>query len=456
GQLAEWDGSAWVCAEDDVDDADADPANELNVSLVLSGTELLVTDAGGTIVADLGTLVDDADADPANELNVSLVLSGTELLVTDAGGTLTVELGHIDTLSGLACAGGEIAKWDGMAWVCAVDEDTTYKAGFGLGLAGTTFNVLTTTIQQRISGVCAPGSSIQQVHADGSVVCEPDDDTTYQAGFGLDLAGTTFNVLTSTVQQRISGVCAPGSSIQQVHADGSVVCEPDDDTTYQAGFGLTLTDTTFSVFTPTIQQRVTGTCPAGSFISVVHQDGSVTCEVATPPGAVMFFALSSCPAGWTELTQAQGRVIVGLVPAGTLSGTVGVPLTDLEDRTHTHDVDPPVISSGAAGAHNHGIDPPSTSTSSSGSHSHSMGNGSSSVVSVDSPDGGASTSASYPSHVHTVYSSGLHTHYVDIPTFGSYSVGDHTHIVDVPNKTSTSSSTSQVIPYMQLLVCVKD
>ncbi len=46
-----------------------------------------------------------------------------------------------DTLAELDCSGGEIAKWDGDEWVCAADEDTTYSAGDGLTLSGTTLSL---------------------------------------------------------------------------------------------------------------------------------------------------------------------------------------------------------------------------------------------------------------------------------------------------------------------------
>ena len=60
-----------------------------------------------------------------------------------------------------------------------------------------------------------------------------------------------------------------------------------------------------------------------------------------PSGAVMYFNLSSCPIGWTELTAARGMYIVGLPLSGTLAGTAGTALSNLENR--------PV------GQHNHGI-----------------------------------------------------------------------------------------------------
>jgi hypothetical protein len=55
-----------------------------------------------------------------------------------------------------------------------------------------------------------------------------DDDTTYSPGFGLDLEGTTFNVMTDTLQARITGDCEVGSTIRVVNPDGSVTCESHD------------------------------------------------------------------------------------------------------------------------------------------------------------------------------------------------------------------------------------
>ncbi len=60
-----------------------------------------------------------------------------------------------------------------------------------------------------------------------------------------------------------------------------------------------------------------------------------------PSGAVMFFNLSQCPKGWTELVEAKGRYIVGLPKDGTLGATVGVELKDRENRAvgrHTHTI----------------------------------------------------------------------------------------------------------------------
>jgi len=63
-----------------------------------------------------------------------------------------------------------------------------------------------------------------------------------------------------------------------------------------------------------------------------------------PAGAVMFFNLETCPAGWIVLPGAQGRYLVGLTAGGNLGMQVGTALKNQEERTvsqHTHAVTDP-------------------------------------------------------------------------------------------------------------------
>ena len=69
-----------------------------------------------------------------------------------------------------------------------------------------------------------------------------------------------------------------------------------------------------------------------------------------PSGAMMFFDLGACPAGWTAFEPARGRYVVGLNAGGTLASTVGTALTDLQNRIvgqHSHGTTDP--------GHAHGI-----------------------------------------------------------------------------------------------------
>lgn len=65
---------------------------------------------------------------------------------------------------------------------------------------------------------------------------------------------------------------------------------------------------------------------------------------ALPAGAVSFFNLAACPSGWTELTAARGRYLVGVPSGGTLASTVGTALSNVENRPvgqHTHGLTDP-------------------------------------------------------------------------------------------------------------------
>ncbi len=68
-------------------EVDADTTNEINTSLALNSTTLAISDAGGTLDADLSSLIDDADADPDNELQI-LSQAGNSVTLSDGGGTV--------------------------------------------------------------------------------------------------------------------------------------------------------------------------------------------------------------------------------------------------------------------------------------------------------------------------------------------------------------------------------
>jgi len=159
---------------------------------------------------------------------------------------------------------------------CEVDTDTTYTAGNGLVLTGATFSVNTVAIQARVSGTCAAGSAISSISSTGTVTCETDDNTTYTAGNGLALTGTTFSVDTSEIQARVSGTCAVGSAIRSISSTGTVTCETDDDTTYGAGDGLTMAGTTLSAVGSPYANVVVVAKSGGDYTTITAALNSIT------------------------------------------------------------------------------------------------------------------------------------------------------------------------------------
>ncbi|QBA63476.1 beta strand repeat-containing protein [Muriicola soli] len=172
-----------------VDDADADPTNELNSTLTLTGTTVQLTDAGGTLPLDLDPTfatdaelaalnTDDADADPTNELNSTLTLSGTTLQLTDAGGTLPLDLDPtFATDAELAALNTDDA-----------DADPTNELNTNLTLAGTTVQLTDAggTLPLDLDPTFATDAELAALNTD-----DADADPTNELNSTLTLAGTT-------------------------------------------------------------------------------------------------------------------------------------------------------------------------------------------------------------------------------------------------------------------------
>ena len=120
GQVIKWNGSAWACA------ADNDTNSGGTVTQVSTGTGLTggpITGSGTISLADNG------------------VTSGK---IQDA----TIQLAD---LGQNACGTGQVIKWNGAAWACAADDNTTYTAGDGLELvSGTQFKGKGTAYQNMV------------------------------------------------------------------------------------------------------------------------------------------------------------------------------------------------------------------------------------------------------------------------------------------------------------------
>jgi len=125
----------------------------------------------------------------------------------------------------------------------------------------------------------------------------------------------TAQIVPSQVQQRVTGSCGTGSAVSVINQDGTVSCQASGGTitgvTPASGSVLTGGGTTGSVSIGTdlsvLQKRVSGTCPSGWSISAVNSDGTVAC-LAAGTGTV------------TSITAGNG------LTGGTITstGTIGV------------------------------------------------------------------------------------------------------------------------------------
>ena len=136
GQVAQWNGSSWVCANAAVDTDQQTlslAANSLSItngnSVSLAGyldnTDAQAISVAGNVLSisgnastvNLAPYLDNTD-------NQALSLGGNTLSLVNGGSVnLAAYLDNTDVLAGLSCSNNQIPKWNGSAWACAADVD---------------------------------------------------------------------------------------------------------------------------------------------------------------------------------------------------------------------------------------------------------------------------------------------------------------------------------------------
>jgi len=160
--------------------------------------------------------------------------------------------------------------------------------------------------------------------------------------------------------------------------------------------------------------------PAGP-TGPVGPAGAVASGGSVPSGAVGFYALDACPAGWSAYEPARGRYVVGVQAGGLVEGAAGSRLEDRENRT--------------VGEHNHTVND--------SGHHHRVLQASPILV------GGNVT----PSRIMGTTSSSQLTALPDNPVALQQALSDETAGISLSAAGPVAGTNA---PYVQLLACKKD
>lgn len=103
--------------------------------------------AGGSSVGTIvNVAVGDAPSRPCGHNQKVIHLGGGDITATRTASGSGLKGGTENGAASLAlddtgCGTGGVLKWNGTGWQCGTDSDTTYSAGTGLDLTGSTFSV---------------------------------------------------------------------------------------------------------------------------------------------------------------------------------------------------------------------------------------------------------------------------------------------------------------------------
>ncbi|MDP5169981.1 MAG: tail fiber domain-containing protein, partial [Bacteroidia bacterium] len=190
---------------------------------------------------------------------------------------------------------------------------TIYSAGAGLSLTGSTFSALDASPTNEIQTLSLSGSNLSLSNGGGSVSLPAG--TTYSAGSGLALTGTTFSALDVSPSNEIQTLSLSGNTLSLTNG-GSVALPtgtPSQWTTAGANIHYTAGNVGIGDATP----AATLTVGNGDKFQVVGADGDVL--FTDPQASIRFPAVTSASAPMIQMfstgTQNADRMVVAHSPS---------------------------------------------------------------------------------------------------------------------------------------------
>lgn len=271
---------------------------------------------------------------PDNNTTYTLSKSGSTITLTGSDGSTTSVTDDNTTYSGMTQAQGEAGTSTTNMVISpkvlhdvveALDDDTTYS----IGISGHTITLtpsegtpqsVTVPDNNTTYTISKSGSTVTLTGSDGSTQTFTDSDTTYSAGTGLQLSGTTFSV-------KLGYTTSGNNRKVQADANGNLyVVQKDNNTTYTAGTGLELDGTEFNH-----SNSVTAVTSA-SFVKVKYDaQGHITGTTAVAKADITALGIPGSDTNTTYTLSINDHTLT-LTPSSGTAQTVTLP----DDNTDTN------------------------------------------------------------------------------------------------------------------------
>ncbi len=187
GQVLKWNNitSKWEPSDDQAGTADGVVTDASFIGTSTKTLTLIRSNGLSDITATFTDLVNDADADPSNEIQ-TLTINGNNLTISD-GNAVTLPQNIYTAGSGISMTGNTINN-------AAPDQTVTISNGTGITVAGSypDFTLTNSSPDQPVTITGNGATTVTGTYPDFTV-SSTDNNTTYTAGTGLTLTGTSFS-----------------------------------------------------------------------------------------------------------------------------------------------------------------------------------------------------------------------------------------------------------------------